>query len=126
MKDYEAKIEVVGRNIGVKERIAIKNFNDAEKLTAGELVTLTNYAIIDVHNEKASGEKDYRVCVLCDADGTRRYTSSESFIKSLDEIFEELSEEKPVCEWLEEGLDIKVCESPSKNFSGNFYTAALV
>lgn len=126
MKDYEAKIAIVGREIGIKERIAIKNLNDAEKLTAGELITLTNYAIIDVHNEKASGEKDYRVCVLCDADGTRHYTSSDSFIRSLDEIFDELIEEKPVSDWLEEGLDIKVCESPSKNFSGNFYTCVLV
>lgn len=126
MKDYEAKIAVVGREIGVKQRIAIKNFNDAEKLVAGEFVTIINYAIIDVHNEKASGEKDYRVCVLCGADGVKRYTSSDSFIKSLDEIFEELSEEKPVSDWLEEGLDIKVCASPSKNFSGDFYTAVLV
>lgn len=126
MKDYEAKVTITGRDIGVKQRIAIKNLNDAKKLGPGELITLVNYAIIDVHNEKASGEKDYKVCVLCGADCTRYYTSSESFIKSLDEIFEELSEEKPVSEWLEEGLDIKVCESPSKNFSGNFYTATLV
>lgn len=126
MKDYEAKVTITGREIGVKQRIAIKNLNDAEKLDPGKLITLVNYAIIDVHNEKASGEKDYKVCVLCDADGTRYYTSSDSFIKSLDEIFEELSDEKPVSEWLEEGLDIKVCASPSKNFSGDFYTAALV
>lgn len=126
MKDYEAKVTITGRDIGVKERIAIKNFNDAEKLEPGYQIPLINYAIIDVHNEKASGEKDYRVCVLCSADGDRYYTSSDSFIKSLDEIFEELSEEKPVSEWLEEGLDIKVCASPSKNFSGDFYTAALV
>lgn len=126
MKDYEAKVAITGRPIGVKERIAIKNFNDAEKLVRDMPITVTNYAIIEVHNEKASGEKDYRICVLCSAEGIRYYTSSDSFIRSLDEIFDELSEEKPVSEWLEEGLDIKVCETPSKNFSGNFYTATLV
>lgn len=126
MKDYEAKVTITGRDIGVKERIAIKNLNDAKKLMPDELIRLTNYAIIEVHNEKAKDEKDYRVCVLCDADGTRRYTSSDSFIRSLDEIVDELSDEKPINEWLEEGLDIKVCSSPSKNFSGDFYTMTLV
>lgn len=126
MKDYEAKVTIVGRDIGVKERIAIKNLSDAKKLTPDELIRLTNYAIIEVHNEKATGEKDYRICVLCDADGTRRYTSSDSFIRSLDEIVDELSDEKPIDKWLEEGLDIKVCSSPSNNFSGDFYTMTLV
>ena len=124
-KDYKAKVEkVIGRKMDIKERIAIKRFEDATPLYASLLINIDSIACVSVHNEhvKEGENTDYMVYVIVDSDGGKYKTSSESFIKSIEDISDDLTdagiEQYP--------MTIKVCETKSKNNQGSFFTAVLV
>ena len=127
--DYSTKIVTSSRELTVKEKITLKDFNDCVGLDT--VVTNEQGFIIDpdvivevqVHNERAKDEKDYTTIVRLDKDGTKYSTSSNSLRDSISDIMDELAD-------LEEtdraDLKIKVFKKPSKNYSGKYFLTATV
>ena len=127
--DYSTKIVSSSRELTVKEKITLKDFNDCTGLDT--VVTNEQGFIIDpdvivevqVHNERAKDDKDYTTIVILDKDGTKYSTSSNSLRDSISDIMDELAD-------LEEAdradLKIKVFKKPSKNYSGKYFLTATV
>lgn len=127
--DYSTKIVTTSRELTVKEKITLKDFNDCVGLDT--VVTNEQGFIIDpdvivevqVHNERAKDDKDYTTIVILDKDGTKYSTSSNSLRDSISDIMDELAD-------LEEtdraDLKIKVFKKPSKNYSGKYFLTATV
>ena len=127
--DYSTKIVTSSRELTVKEKITLKDFNDCTGLDT--VVTNEQGFIIDpdvivevqVHNERAKDDKDYTTIVILDKDGTKYSTSSNSLRDSISDIMDELAD-------LEEtdraDLKIKVFKKPSKNYSGKYFLTATV
>lgn len=127
--DYSTKIVTSSRELTVKEKITLKDFNDCVGLDT--VVTNEQGFIIDpdvivevqVHNERAKDDKDYTTIVILDKDGTKYSTSSNSLRDSISDIMDELAD-------LEESdradLKIKVFKKPSKNYSGKYFLTATV
>lgn len=127
--DYSTKIVTSSRELTVKEKITLKDFNDCVGLDT--VVTNEQGFIIDpdvivevqVHNERAKDDKDYTTIVILDKDGTKYSTSSNSLRDSISDIMDELAD-------LEEtdraDLKIKVFKKPSKNYSGKYFLTATV
>ena len=127
--DYSTKIVSSSRELTVKEKITLKDFNDCTGLDT--VVTNEQDFIIDpdvivevqVHNERAKGDKDYTTIVILDRDGTKYSTSSNSLRDSISDIMDELNdlsaEDKA-------DLKIKVFKKPSKNYSGKYFLTATV
>ena len=127
--DYSTKIVTSSRELTVKEKITLKDFNDCVGLDT--VVTNDQGFIIDpdvivevqVHNERAKDDKDYTTIVILDKDGTKYSTSSSSLRDSISDIMDELAD-------LEESdradLKIKVFKKPSKNYSGKYFLTATV
>lgn len=127
--DYSTKIVSSSRELTVKEKITLKDFNDCVGLDT--VVTNDQGFIIDpdvivevqVHNERAKDDKDYTTIVILDKDGTKYSTSSNSLRDSISDIMDELAD-------LEEAdradLKIKIFKKPSKNYSGKYFLTATV
>lgn len=127
--DYSTQIVSSSRELTVKEKITLKDFNDCTGLDT--VVTNEQGFIIDpdvivevkVHNERAKDDKDYTAIVILDKDGTKYSTSSNSLRDSISDIMDELAD-------LEEDdkadLKIKVFKKPSKNYSGKYFLTATV
>lgn len=127
--DYSTKIVSSSRELTVKEKITLKDFNDCVGLDT--VVTNEQGFIIDpdvivevqVHNERAKDDKDYTTIVILDTDGTKYSTSSNSLRDSISDIMDELAD-------LEEAdradLKIKIFKKPSKNYSGKYFLTATV
>ena len=127
--DYSTRIVNSSRELTVKEKITLKDFNDCVGLDT--VVTTDNGFIIDpdvivvveVHNERAKDDKDYTTIVILDKDGTKYSTSSNSLRDSISDIMDELAD-------LEEDekadLKIKVFKKPSKNYTGKYFLTATV
>ena len=125
MEGYEVKIAQSSIQLSAKERVAIKDISNAQKLdqVIGDdehlTINVAYTAELAIHNEKADN-KDYKVFVIVDRDGTKYITSSESFISSYKNIEAEMADETE--EW---GLD--VYKIPSKNYKGrSFITCSIV
>ena len=124
-KKYKvAIVDALKDNMSAKEKIAAKHYDDAISIEQDILIDIVNYVVLDVHNElNKDKDKDYVVLVMYDANGTKYKTSSNSFISSLQDIFEDLIGENV----LEDVTTIKVVEKESKNYKDKgFYTAVLV
>ena len=127
--DYSTKIVSSSRELTVKEKITLKDFNDCTGLDT--VVTNEQGFIIDpdvivevqVHNERAKDDKDYTTIVILDKDGTKYSTSSNSLRDSISDIMDELAD-------LDENdradLKIQVFKKPSKNYSGKYFLTATV
>ena len=124
MVGYNVTISSASRELSARERIAIKDFSNAipmdEATKDGKLViTPVDYAVLDVHNEKADN-KDYKKFVVIDAAGTKYVTGSENFFDSFMEIMEEMSGE-------DEEFSIEVYQMESKNYKGkSFITCSIL
>ena len=124
MTGYEVKIADCSRQLTGKEKVALKDTTDAQKLDsliqAGEEVIIDpDYtAVLEIHNEHAEN-KDYKVFVLVSKDGQKYITSSESFISSFENIQKEMEGEDE--EWA-----IKVYKIESKNFKGRYFITCSI
>lgn len=124
MEGYEVKVNSCSKELTGKERVAIKDISNAVKLDT--VVTPTERveiipdftAILDVHNENAEN-KDYRIFVIVDKNGTKYITSSNSFISSFNGIAEEMVNETE--EW---GIEVHKIES--KNFKGRYFLTCSI
>lgn len=128
MTGYKATVQEVSKEITVAERIKFKDTSDAIGLDTatqdnfGELVVdIDYYGVLNVHNEKAEGDKDYQQYVFVSTDGTKYVTGSEScwtsFLDIMSELFEAGIKEMP---------SIKFYRKDSKNYKGKqFLTCSL-
>ena len=124
MEGYKVTVRYASLdNLSARERIMLKDTSDCVSLdsaTTDGIVTLKPefYAVLDVHNEYAKGDKDYTQYIVVDADGTKYITGSESFYSSFIDIAEEMENEP---------YEIKVYRKPSKNYSGkDFITCSII
>lgn len=128
-EDYSTVIAGSSRELTVKEKITLKDFNDCVGLDT--VVSETDGLIIDpdvivevkVHNERAKDDKDYNTIVILDKNGTKYSTSSNSLRDSIGDIMDELSQ---LTEADKVDLKIKVFKKPSKNYSGKYFLTATV
>lgn len=122
--DYEVKIRETSKELTPRERIKIKDFTNAGQLDElcndGEFIISPDYfAILDVHNERSEKDKDYVKYLIVDKAGNKFVTGSNSFFKSLMEIWEEM---KPTGE----EFDISVYKVPSKNYKGKSFLSCSI
>lgn len=120
---YKSNVVEASKELSAKEKIMVKDLNDAIKLADDEcnglLIEPAFHASIEVHNDK-SDNQDYSVFVIVAKDGQKYYTSSESFINAYLDIWSEMKGENE--EWA-----IKVVNKPSKNYTGrSFLTCVIV
>lgn len=127
-KEYEVKIVESSRDLTAKEKIAYRDFGNAikmdEELTdeSSLLIAPADYVVLDIHNEKAKGNKDYRKYIVIDTAGNKFVTGSESFYTRFIEIFETMKEDAP-----NEEYQIQCYKKPSKNYAGkSFISCSLV
>ena len=124
--NYSVSIEESSIELNARARIILKDTSDALKLDAvvGEgdeaiVITPVNYAILNIHNEKAD-DPDYKNYLVIDKDGNKYVTGSKSFWNSFINIFNEMKEEST-------DFEIKIYKLPSKNYNGkSFLTCSLV
>lgn len=127
--DYSTKIVNASRELSVKEKITLKDFNDCVGLDTvvteeqGLIIDPDVIVEVDVHNERAKDDKDYTTIVILDKDGTKYNTSSNSLKESVQDIMEELAD---LDEADKADLKIKVFKKPSKNYSGKYFLTATV
>lgn len=128
MEGYKVTINKTSKELTTKERIAIKDFSNATPLdTALEtdndslIITPAYYAVLDVHNEKAKDNPDYRKYVIVDKIGQKYVTGSESFWTSFTDIMDEIADEE-----MEEDFSIECFKRPSKNYKGKSFISCSI
>ena len=127
-KEYSVVISDSSRTLSAKEKIAYRDFGNAikldENLTEDDsmMIAPKDYVILDVHNEKAKGNTDYRKYVIIDNAGNKYVTGSDSFFTRFIEIFQTMKEDAP-----DEEYQIECYKRPSKNYAGkSFISCSLV
>lgn len=127
--DYNTKIVSSSRELTVKEKITLKDFNDCTGLDTvvtneqGFIINPDVIVEVQVHNERAKDDKDYTTIVILDKDGTKYSTSSNSLRDSISDIMDELND---LSDEDKADLKIKVFKKPSKNYSGKYFLTATV
>lgn len=125
--DYSVTVKEVSKELTHKERVQITDLTDCVKLDAATqegpvLIDLDYYAVLEIHNEKAT-DKDYENYVVADKNGTRYSTGSKSFFNNLVTICEEMQDSDDP----DEVWQIKAYRRPSKNRQGkDFITCSIV
>jgi hypothetical protein len=122
MDGYKARVAVVSKDLSATERIKFKDTSDAvgidlalkdlESLT----VTIDYYGVLDIHNEKAEDNKDYKNYVFVTTDGEKYVTGSESLWTSFTDIADELADEG-----MDEFPPIKFYKKETKNYKGKYF-----
>lgn len=128
MEGYKVTINKTSKELTTKERIAIKDFSNATPLdTALEtdndslIITPAYYAVLDVHNEKAKDNPDYRKYVIVDRSGQKYVTGSESFWTSFSDIMDEVADSE-----MDEEFSIECFKRPSKNYKGKSFISCSI
>lgn len=118
---YIANIVKTSGELTKIQRVQLKT-NAATKLEALCPITLegiTAFAEVEIHNEKARDNKDYKRLVLFTDDGECYYTGSPTFRDTFMAIYSEMEGET--------GWGLSCYKSPSKNYEGKtFLTCKLV
>lgn len=131
MENFSSKIKESTRDLSAKERIALKDTTNANKIDSaldkaaenGErlIITPVNWAILEIHNEKSKDRKDYENYVIVDETGEKYVTGSPSFWKAFKDIWDEMRSES------DEAFQIEIYKQPSKNYSGkDFITCSII
>lgn len=128
--DYSVKIQHSTKELTARERVKIKDTGNATALDSivGDndklVIGYSYHAILAIHNEKGE-DKDYTNVVVVDREGNKFYTGSDSFLKSLTEIVDEMHDAAE--DGVVEEFDIEVYRRESKNYKGKtFITCSLV
>lgn len=121
---YYSTIISASKELTKKEQLQLRDTAGALSLDtesqAGPLDIMPElYALVEVHNEKAKGDKDYQQFILVDKDGYKWYTGSRSFIDSFLEIAGEMVGES-------EPWGVRVIRRESKNYSGKTFLTCTV
>lgn len=130
-RDYSVKIvESSKKDLTARERIMLKDTSGAQSLNelvhdeTGIVITPVAYAVLDIHNAKATGgDTDYSQYLVLDKDGERYITGSDSFFEAFSDIWADMAGEdgNPIEEY-----SIRVYSLPSKNFAGRFLTCSIM
>ena len=127
MTTYTAKIREASRELTAKEKIQIKDTGNAtsiDALTTEQGSFVIDYAfhvLLDIHNEQSTNP-DYSKVVVVDKDGQKFTTGSESFIRNLTDIVNEMTEAGEG-----DNIQIECFRKESKNYKGkSFIGCALV
>ena len=122
--DYSSEIIESMKPLSGKEKVRFKDLTASKKLDeevtedASLLVALDNYIKLHVHNSK-SENPDYDVMIVIDKEGNSYYTSSETFMRALESVINDMKDETE--EW-----GIEVVKKPSSNFKGKFFLTCTV
>lgn len=124
-KNYVVKITECSRELTAREKIYMKDTTNAIKLdevVADEKpfnIKPVDYAILNVHNEKAQGDKDYEQYIILADDGSKYYTGSQSFWNAFYDIWSEMHDSG-------EEYTIDIYKLDSKNYKGKkFLTCSI-
>lgn len=123
-RNYSVAIRESSMELSAKERIMFKDTSAMVKVDeitkAGPInIKPIGWVILDIHNEKATPEKDYVNFVII-TDDELYVTGSESFWNSFWNIYSEMEGESE--EW-----ELKCYRLPSKNRQGkDFLTCSIV
>ena len=127
MKAYEVSIKQTSKELTAKERIKIKDLSNSQNLDAltqnedSVIIDYDYHVILSIHNEKSKDRPDYENVVVVDKAGNKFNTGSNSFITTLEEIIDEMSDAG------EENIQIEVYRKPSKNYKGkDFITCSVI
>lgn len=125
-EDYSVTIKETAKGLdtlSARERIMLKDTSSAHPLDetvsdeAGLMITPVDYAVLEIHNEKATGDKDYQQYLIMDENGEKYTTGSNAFWNSFSDIWNEMNGE---------AFTIKVYRKPSKNYTGkSFLTCSI-
>ena len=125
MTGYSVKVVECTKDLTAKERVRIKDTNNALRLDeatkSGSLVIAYDYhAVLAIHNEKLD-DPDYRQYIVVDKAGNKYVTGSESFFTAMTEIVDEMSAAG------ETDYELEVYRMDSKNYKGKqFITCSIV
>lgn len=132
MKGFNATIIESSRELTTKEKIKFKDTTGAVSIDRASIdkdfndekfiINVDGYVVLDIHNEKAQDNIDYKNYIIIDKDGTKYVTGSESFFSSFMNMWEELEEAGEL-----DDFQIEVYRQPSKNYTGkDFLTCTIV
>lgn len=124
-RDYKVAIEEVSKELTKTQRISIKDVSNCIRLDEAVMSSEGNvveidvdyYAVLDVHNEKAQDDKDYKNYIIVDKDGTKFVTGSKSFWNSFSDIYDEMEGED---------FTILVYTKPSKNYRDKYFITCSI
>lgn len=126
MTGFSVSIKEVSKELTARERVMLKDTSNAVKLdevASGDsplVIVPVAYAVLSVHNEKSTDNKDYENYIILDDTGKKFVTGSPSFWNSFIEIWEEMKNES-------EAYSIEVYKKDSKNYKGKkFLTCSIV
>lgn len=130
---YKSTVEFASKTLTARERIKIKDTSDALSLdtatagtTAGNplVIEYDFHAVLSIENDKAEN-KTYKHLVIVDKSGTKFYTGSDSVMRALSDICDELADLAESGD--SEPVYIKFFRKPSNNYKGKeFITCALM
>jgi len=118
MNGYTANItESSYASLTPQERIKLKDMSETIRLDKATekgsvTATITDYAVVAIHNEKLAERKDYNMYLYIAKDGTKYCSGSESLADAFMDIYMEMTSEG-----IHE-MDIEFFRHPSKNYSG--------
>lgn len=123
MNGYEVKIVNCNKELTARERIKLKDTNNAvalDEATEGSSLVISPsiWAELEIHNERnKDGNVDYMKYVIIDEAGTKYVTGSESFWTSFLEIAAEMGEE---------AFDVEAYKVDSKNYKGKQFISCSI
>ena len=129
MSNYDVRVsECGGVELSKKMKAAIStNLSsciDLGEVTQGEAsltINIAGYAVVDIHNERSKGEKDYKKLIIVSTDQQMFITGSPSCMETFIAIWEAMDGEDP------ETLAVEFFQMPSQNFKGkSFITCKVV
>lgn len=108
----EASTEFRGKALlKVTDMMASAPLNDVVSAEQALILKVSDYAVVDIHNEAAKGDKDYKQYILIDADSNTYRTGSTAFYRTFKEIWDAMADS-------DEDWELKVYKVPSKNYKG--------
>lgn len=124
---YESKIISASQELTKKEQAKLLNLSaiptfDNVVPDDGEICIIpSGYVELEVHNEKAKGDKDYKNYIVYTKDGEVYRTGSESFYQAFKPLWELFNSGDET-----EEFELVIYKSPSKNYSGKCYLTCTV
>ena len=121
-RGYSVSVEFASKELSKAELVKMKDTTECVRLDEatknGEVkIKPSYYVILNVHNEKANGNKDYKQYLIVDKDGTSYLTGSTNMFDSFVDIATEMGDDD---------YTVKVYRRPSKNFKGkDFLTCSI-
>ena len=119
MEGYVCDITYSSKELTKKESIMLKDLGNAvaidstlENENDEFIISPVAYAVLNIHNDKSKGDKNYIKYVILDDSGNKYVTGSNSFFERFKAIFDEMDGEE---------FQISVYRKPSRNYGGKYF-----